>query len=64
MLKPPALPRAVPPATATAPTVSAAPTAPTEVQPPRPPWLRRLQLALQRAEQRILENFRVPPGGG
>lgn len=27
-------------------------------------WLHRLARALERAEQRITENFRVPPGGG
>lgn len=69
MLKPPAPPPTVPPAPAPAPTVSAAPTraqspdAPPAQAPP-PPWPQRLQSALQRAEQRILENFRVPPGGG
>ncbi|WP_155895429.1 hypothetical protein [Comamonas aquatica] len=48
--------------------MSTAPTAPTEAQspdaPPRPAWQQSLQSALQRVEQRILENFRVPPGGG
>ena len=66
MLKPPAHLPTVPPAPA--PTVSTAPTAPTGAQspdaPPRPAWPQRLQSALQRAEHRILENFRVPPGGG
>lgn len=66
MLKPPAHLPTVPPAPA--PTVSTAPTAPTEAQspdaPPRPAWQQSLQSALQRAEQRILENFRVPPGCG
>lgn len=72
MLKPPAPAPMVPPASAPAPTVSTAPTAPTRAQSPdaspaqvpRPAWPQRLQSALQRAEQRILENFRVPPGGG
>lgn len=27
-------------------------------------WLARLQAALARAQQRITENFRVPPHGG
>ncbi|MBB6578655.1 hypothetical protein HNP33_002741 [Comamonas odontotermitis] len=27
-------------------------------------WLHRLARALERAERRITENFRVPPGGG
>jgi len=27
-------------------------------------WLHRLARVLERAEQRITENFRVPPGGG
>lgn len=27
-------------------------------------WLRRLGVALARAEQRITDNFRVPPHGG
>lgn len=72
MLKPPAPPPMVPPAPAPAPTVSTAPTALTGAQSPdappaqvpRPAWPQRLQSALQRAEQRILQNFRVPPGGG
>jgi len=70
MLKPPAPPPTVPPAPAPPPTVST--TAPTgaqspdapPAQAPRPAWPQRLQSALERAEQRILENFRVPPGGG
>ena len=72
MLKPPAPAPMVPPASAPAPTVSTAPTAPTRAQSPdappalirQPAWPQRLQSALQRTEQRILENFRVPPGGG
>lgn len=69
MLKPPAPSPTVPPAPAPVPTVSAAPTraqspdAP-QAQVPRPAWPQRLQSALERAEQRILGNFRVPPGGG
>lgn len=69
MLKPPAPSPTVPPAPAPVPTVSAAPTraqspdAP-PAQVPRPAWPQRLQSALERAEQRILENFRVPSGGG
>ncbi|MGE8318375.1 MAG: hypothetical protein ACN6O3_06470 [Comamonas sp.] len=27
-------------------------------------WLRNVAALLDRAEQRITENFRVPPGGG
>lgn len=27
-------------------------------------WLKRVASALARAERRITENFRVPPGGG
>lgn len=27
-------------------------------------WLMRAASALERAERRIIENFRVPPGGG
>ncbi|WP_156781564.1 hypothetical protein [Comamonas aquatica] len=47
----------------TAPTGAQSPDAP-PAQAPRPAWPQRLQSALQRAEHRILENFRVPPGGG
>ena len=72
MLKPPALPHAVPPAPPPVSPVSPVSTVSTGVQSPdaspaqvpRPAWPQRLQSALQRAEQRILENFRVPPGGG
>ena len=69
MLKPPAPPPMVPPAPAPVPTVSAAPTSAQSpdappAQVPRPAWPQRLQSALQRVEQHILENFRVPPGGG
>jgi len=38
-----------------------------EPPPPDPPprrWLRWAAAALERAERRITENFRVPPGGG
>ena len=45
--------------------VAVAPTLPSDV--PRSSWraaFARLQGALQRAEQRITENFRVPPHGG